>query len=203
MKTNLKITIRNNEEDIAKLYYSWIGTTLKAAEKVKDIMANMPPKAYGNATILYELIHYITKDGGYITEKGAEILKKKYLFTLDGINIKAGKKISSPCMYVHSERDKILKNWMRNDKKSILIIDFDEKSIFFDAYNYYTETTIETIKNKYKIEDSKMLKRIMVTPYDLENIPFDKLDDFVERIKIANNSNVPILRYGELLYGMI
>ena len=199
MGQRLVVTVRGNNEDLAKIYFHWSAYTYSAlleTKKIVDCIYNHEDET--KEELQLRLIKFCEENGGGIKgdESEFEYIQNRYpneTFKRDNYSRSYGLIALSPT----GMED--LQSWSEGDVT--IFIDEDEEGIANEVFYWY-ESIEEYNKDRkewdedfegYKLEDLEDIG------YDLGNFDMEDLDDI---LRIMYNID-GVCRYGKEIFGLI
>lgn len=197
MGQRLVITIKNGDEDLAKIYYHWSAYTFSALLETKKII-NCIYNHQGEtiSEMKLRLIKFLEENGGGIKGEQSEFdyIKKMYpkeIFKEDGYSRNNG-------LIALSEKGmQELQDWSEGD----IIIDIDTDTVentvfnwyeYIDEYNEERQEWDEDFEG-YELEDLEDIG------YDIGNFDIECIDDIINTLYEVDG----VCRFGSQIFDFI
>ena len=197
MGQRLIITIKQNDEDLAKIYYHWSAYTYSAlleTKKVIDCIYNHEEETVDDFRL--RLVKFVEENGGGIRgdEYEFEYIKKIYpnsVFKTDNYSRSNG-------LIALSEKGmKELQDWSEGD----IIIDLDDDTVENNVFGWY-ENVGEYNEEQTEWDDDFevcTIDDIKEIHYNIGNFDVEDIDDIVEEIYNVDR----VCRFGSEIFEMI
>jgi hypothetical protein len=197
MGQRLIITIRQNNEDLAKIYYHWSGYTYSALRETKEIIGciyNHEDETLKEMKL--RIIKFLEDNGGGIKGDASEFeyIQKMYpneTFKTDGYSRSNG------LIALSEEGMKDLQSWSEGD----IIIDLDDDRVENTVYGWWDDIDEYNEERKEWDDDFEgyALEDLVDIGYDIGNFGVECIDDILAALYNVDG----VCRFGDQIFEMI
>lgn len=199
MGQRLVITVKNNEKDLAKIYYHWSAYTMSALLEAKDVINCI--YNHNDETekeLQLRLIRFLEARGGGIDGTLLERSRIQEMFPsetfkTEGVNRNQG------LIALSQEGMDDIQSWSEGDLDIIIDEDVIINSVFWGGYDFdeYKELAME---NDEDFDPNTTIDSIPDIGYDLSEIDIEELDSVINAL---NTHRDFVVRYGNEIFEII
>ena len=199
MGQRLVVTIKNNEKDLAKIYYHWSAYTVSAlleAKKLVDCIYN-----HNNETekeLQLRLIRFCEANGGGIDSKPEEFEYIQKMFPDETFKTE-GYSRNQGLIALSEDGMDDMQSWSEGDLDIIIDEDVIINSVFWGGYDFeeYKELAME---NDEDFNPNTTIFDIPDIGYDLSEIDIEDLDNVINALCVNREF---VVRYGNEIFELI
>lgn len=198
MGQRLIITVRQNQKDIAKVYYHWSAYTFSALNEARLLVNEcICSDSFKTKDMRLRLIHYLESKGGGI-DGGLENEEGKYICSLyPDESFSANSNRNCGLIAISEKGMKDLQVWSEGD----LTIDIDTQTVQNRVYFIYESLDELNEERKEWMEEDYVpltVKDITEAEKNPEVFSFDEIDDHMKMLR-----NKEFISYNNRIYSII
>lgn len=199
MGQRLIITVKNNDKDLAKIYYHWSAYTLSALMEARDIVNCIyNHKDETEKELQLRLIRFCEENGGGIDGNAREIQYIQNMFPDETFKTNDYSRNRGLIALSEDGMDD-MQSWSEGDLDIIIDEDVIINSVFWGGYGFdeYKENAME---NDEDFDPDITIDNIPDIGYDLSEIDIEDLDAV---INVLSNNREFVVRYGNEIFELI
>ena len=199
MGQRLVVTIKNNDKELAKIYYHWSAYTVSALYEAKEIVNCIyNHKDETEKELQLRLIRFCEENGGgidgIVTERMyIQDMFPNEVFKTESVNRNRG------LIAISQKGMDDIQSWSEGDLDIIIDEDLIINSVFWGGYgfNEYKELAME---NDEDFDPNITIDKIPDIGYDLSEIDIEDIDKVIDALDKNQEFTV---RYGDVIFELI